>query len=147
MKFLLICLFFILPYENKQVERDVIIEIRKPILYPTAQEVADYILFRRILFPKIVLKQAILETGWFKSNIYLKSKNMFGFRYQKKYMVFRSWQHCIDYYKKWQERKYLNMNEDYYDFLIRIKYAKSDQYIKTLKGVDISKINFEVSYE
>jgi hypothetical protein len=62
-------------------------------------------------------------------------------------MVFRSWQHCIDYYKKWQERKYLNMNEDYYDFLIRIKYAKSDQYIKTLKGVDISKINFEVSYE
>lgn len=147
MKFLLICLFLMLPFENKQVEKDVIIEIRKPILFPTAQEVADYILFKRILYPEIVLKQAILETGWFKSNIYLKSKNMFGFRYKKKYMAFKSWQHCIDYYKKWQERKYLNIHEDYYNFLIRIKYASSDQYIKRLKGVDISNINLEICYE
>ena len=137
----------LLIHNNRQVEEKILIEMREEILFPTPQEVADYILFSQILYPEIVLKQAILETGWFKSKLYLQSKNLFGFRYKKTYMKFKSWQQCIDYYKRWQQRKYLDIHEDYYDFLIRIKYASSTQYIQTLKAVDISNINLEVCYE
>jgi hypothetical protein len=50
-------------------------------------------------------------------------------------MSFENWQSCINYYKSWQERKYTNKDEDYYKFLIRIKYATSAKYISCLKSL------------
>lgn len=103
----------------------------------TVFKVYKYIKCSGILYPDIVLRQAIWETGWFTSKHSLQKNNLFGFRYSKKYMSFDSWKACVDYYKNWQLRKYTNPDEDYYKFLIRIKYATSQKYISSLKSLKI----------
>ena len=109
----------------------------------TVLDVYRYIKCSGILYPEIVLRQAVWETGWFKSKHSLQKNNLFGFRYSKKYMSFDSWKACVDYYKGWQSRKYTNPEEDYYKFLIRIKYATSQKYISSLKSlkIDIPEVN------
>ncbi len=69
-----------------------------------------------IKFPEVVLRQAIYETGHFRSNIYQKKNNLFGFR-KKRYMAFDDWKACVDYYKVWQDKHYTNNETDYYVFL------------------------------
>ncbi len=100
-------------------------------------DVYRYIKCSGILHPEIVLRQAIWETGWFKSKHSLQKNNLFGFRYSKKYMSFDSWQACVDYYKTWQLRRYTNPDEDYYKFLVRIKYATSQNYLSSLKSLKL----------
>ena len=68
------------------------------------------------------MKQAIFETGWFKSDFLMSRNNLFGFRH-KNYLTFKNWRESVEYYKKWQEKRYTDPKEDYYDFLIRIKYG------------------------
>jgi uncharacterized FlgJ-related protein len=96
-------------------------------------EVFEYICEEDILFPEIVMKQAILETGWFRNKFLMNKNNLFAFKNQK-YLKFNSWQECVEYYKAWQDKFYTNQNEDYYKFLIRIKYA-SPGYTALLKKV------------
>ena len=87
-------------------------------------DVYRYIKCSGILHPEIVLRQAIWETGWFKSKHSLHKNNLFGFRY-KEYLRFESWQKSIDYYAQWQQKRYKDMNEDYYAFLKRIRYGSA----------------------
>lgn len=94
-----------------------------------------YIILVGIKHPDIVLRQAILETGWFQSKMLMDKNNLFGFRSTKKYKRFESWQACIDYYKSWQDEYYTNPEEDYYAFLKRIRYARTKEYIWTLKHI------------
>ena len=89
---------------------------------PNAENVFRYICEKGILHPEIVIKQAILESGWFKAPFLMKRNNIFAFRI-KEYMHFKDWKACVDYYKKWQDKHYKDHNEDYYNFLVRIKYA------------------------
>jgi len=81
--------------------------------------------------PKIVLAQAKLETGNFKSNYFKKRNNLFGFRNSKGYLHFKSWQDCCKYYKRWQRKRYKGGN--YYHFLKQVGYAVDPLYIKKLK--------------
>ena len=52
---------------------------------------------------EIVLKQAILETGWFTSKVYKEKNNCFGFYTKNGYLEFDSVRDCIFYYEKWQK--------------------------------------------
>jgi uncharacterized FlgJ-related protein len=88
-----------------------------------------------IKHPKIVLKQSILETGWFKSKVSKTHNNIFGFRTSKGYIKFDSWEQCVEYYAKWQKRKY--RNGDYYEFLVAKNYAEDSLYISKLKSIKI----------
>ena len=110
---------------------------------PSVQEVYTYIVCSDIKFPDIVLRQAIWETGWFKSKHLIHKNNLFGFRQTKEYMYFNSWQESVDYYKRWQVRQYTKDGEDYYAFLVRIKYAQSKKYIGCLKSLNVktAKVN------
>lgn len=99
--------------------------------------VFSYICKVGIQHPEIVIKQAILESGWFKAPFLMDRNNLFGFRY-KSYLRFNSWKESVEYYKKWQDKRYKNKNEDYYSFLIRIKYATSTQYLTNLKKIRYS---------
>jgi hypothetical protein len=103
-------------WEFKTVEKDLLIA-----LY-----------FYNIKNPKIVYKQAILETGNFKSPVYLRTHNLFGLCDSKGYYCFNKWEESIKAYIKYVEYKYKN-GEDYYHFLKRIKYAKDKNYIKKLR--------------
>lgn len=100
--------------------------------------VFKYICEKGIEHPEIVIKQAVLETGWFKSPFLMKRNNIFAFRY-KEYMHFKSWKECVDYYKTWQDKRYKDKTEDYYKFLVRIKYA-TPQYPAHLKKLKLDMV-------
>jgi uncharacterized FlgJ-related protein len=102
-----------------------------------AEEVRAYMDSIGIAHSVIVLKQALLETGHFKSKLLMDKNNLFAFRYTKKYKHFETWQQSVDYYKIWQDKFYTNKNENYYAFLKRIKYAHAPNYIATLKRIKI----------
>ncbi len=93
-----------------------------------------FICEQKILHPDIVIKQVIHETGWLKSPFLMSKNNLFGFR-NKRYLSFDSWQESVLYYKKWQDKYYTNTEEDYYHFLVRIKYGtnKYPNYLKKIK--------------
>lgn len=89
-----------------------------------------------IKHPEIVLRQSILETGWYECQYCsLQHNNIFGFRYKKKYLEFDNWVEAVKYYKKWQEKRY--KGGDYYVFLKSIGYATSKTYISKLKSIKV----------
>ena len=90
-----------------------------------------------VQYPEIAMRQIILETGWLKSPFLMKRNNLFGFR-KKEYLRFTDWRESIDYYHKWQKKYFLNSRENYYDFLVRIKYAEARNYIDVLKKISWS---------
>lgn len=93
----------------------------------------------KIKEPEIVMRQAIVETGWFKCKYCsLDSNNIFGFRIRKRYLYFDHWTKSVRYYKRWQDRHY--KGGDYYLFLKKRGYSHSETYTNYLKSLDISKI-------
>jgi len=103
-----------------------------------ADSVFNYICELGIQHPNIVMKQAIVETGWFKTKFLMSRNNLFGFR-SKNYLKFNNWKESVVYYKKWQDKRYTNPKEDYYKFLVRIKYASATNYISYLKKMKYDK--------
>lgn len=94
-----------------------------------------------IQHPQIVMRQIIQETGWLKSNLCKTHNNLFGFRTDKGYLKFDSWQESIAYYKRWQQCRY--KGGDYYQFLVRIKYAGDPEYINRLKKIKLPSYCYE----
>lgn len=72
--------------------------------------------------PQIVMRQALLETGWMRAPFLMKRNNLFGFRYRT-YLTFDSWQDSVRYYRDWQKRRYKASDPSYYAFLTRIRYG------------------------
>lgn len=85
-------------------------------------EVFEEICRQGILHPQIVMRQAILETGWLRPGMLMRQNNLFGFQVHS-YMSFPHWRDSVEYYKAWQARSYRNRGEDYYAFLDRIRYG------------------------
>ena len=102
-----------------------------------------------ILFPEIVYKQAIYETGHLKSNIYKKNKNMFGMRLAKsrkttaiktknKYAVYETWFDSLIDYKLWQDNvpnKFKQTTKLYLSYLNSV-YSKTDNYSSKLRFIN-----------
>lgn len=84
----------------------------------------------------IVYAQAVLETGYFKSNLCTEHNNLFGLYNSKtkKYYRFDHWTDGVIAYKDWIQRRYKHP-EDYYKFLSRIHYAEDSTYILKLKQI------------
>ena len=119
---------FISFYKKKLIEKDTF-KLTQKYVYSKLVK-AD------IKYPKIVLKQAILETGHFKSNVCLKYKNLFGFYNGHRYLTFKNYQECIDFCKVWQDRRY--KSGDYYKFLEELPYARDTTYVNRLKQIKIN---------
>lgn len=90
-----------------------------------------------IKHPKKVLAQAKLESGNYTSYHCRKKNNFLGLYNSKKgeYFKFNHWTDCIQGYKDMVEYK-LRDGEDYYDFLVRIKYASSPDYVRKVKQIE-----------
>lgn len=87
-----------------------------------------------IKFPEIVLRQAIVETGWLKSTACKKRNNLFGFN--NGVTKYKSWQDAVKAYKRLQDARY--KGGDYELFLIKIRYAQDTRaYIKFLRKIKI----------
>ena len=96
-----------------------------------------------IRHPKIVLAQAILETGWFRSPLCRNRHNLFGLTNPKtgKYYEFNHWTESVRaYYTKVQyrygQKSRINSSDvDYLKWLRDIGYAEDPRYIQTVVQV------------
>lgn len=86
--------------------------------------------------PQIVYAQAVLETGYFKSDLCLNGNNLFGLYDSKnhRYYTFEHWCDSIVAYLNYVQYRYKPPN-DYYGFLLEIGYAGDAQYIQKLKRI------------
>lgn len=97
-------------------------------------QVYEAICLAGIRFPRIVMAQAILETGWFRSPFLMSRRNLFGFK-TRDYLQFASLEDSITFYRDWQ-KKYLPPGPtDYYRFLDAVGYGSPD-YTSHLKKIE-----------
>lgn len=85
-----------------------------------------------ILYPKIVLAQAILETGWLRSSVCREKNNLFGLTNPRtgKYYEFAHWTESVRaYYTKVQ---YRYRGGNYLLWLRKIGYAEDKNYVRSL---------------
>ena len=88
-----------------------------------------------ILYPKIVLAQAILETGWFRSSVCKNKHNLFGLTNPRtgKYYEFNHWTESVRAYCTKVQYKYKGGN--YLLWLDEIGYADNPDYIRTVVNI------------
>ena len=96
----------------------------------------DALEYYGIHYPNVVYAQALLETGYFKSEGCLRYNNLFGLydNKAKRYCRFNHWTESVIAYKEWIQKRY-KPPEDYYRFLQRIGYAEDPQYVYKLKQI------------
>lgn len=110
----------------------------------TIENVYSEIMKADIKFSEIVLRQCLLETGYFTSYNCTVRNNLFGMKGGTKdsnnvhgYKVFEHWTKSVHDYKDWQERNYGDSDLEYYSFLESIGYAESTEYISKLKSIKL----------
>lgn len=97
------------------------------------KDLLEFMYLLEIKHPKIVLAQAKHETGNYTSNRFIKHNALFGFQISDTNIIkYKSWKESVIAYKCWQMKR-LREDEDYYKFLVRVKYANDSNYIKKLK--------------
>ena len=83
----------------------------------------------------VVLAQALLETGYFTSNVCLYKHNLFGLtRRDGQYYEFATWQDSVKGYRDMIQYRY--KGGDYYEFLRRVPYAEDPNYISKVKQIE-----------
>lgn len=103
------------------------------------------------LYNDTIIKQAILETGWFSSKSFIVGNNLFGMKvvYNRPttsdgefllYAKYSHWTQSIQDFKLFLEYYKVNLDSDnYYDFLKRIGYAESEEYLNILTNIKLIK--------
>lgn len=99
----------------------------------TIEQVLAEIQRQGIPHPQIVLAQARLETGNFKSDRCRRDHNLFGIKHGKRYARYARWQDSVADYKRRISSRY--QGGDYYAFLQRIGYAKDPQYQSKVRNI------------
>lgn len=108
---------------------------RKELPALTIPNLYQEIIRNGIRHPKIVLAQAILETGWFRSPLCRNRHNLFGLTNPKtgKYYEFNHWTESVRaYYTKVQ---YKYKGENYLLWLHKIGYAEDPRYVREVMKV------------
>jgi uncharacterized FlgJ-related protein len=112
-------------------------------------EDALIILFKEcnVKYPHIVLAQAKLESGHFKSKIFKQNNNMFGMRKARQritsaqsekdtYAYYRDWIDCVYDYCMYQSSVLCNVtNESEYFAKLGERYAEDSTYVSKLKNI------------
>jgi uncharacterized FlgJ-related protein len=109
------------------------------------KELKKLILELNLKFPHIVLAQAKLESGLFKSKIFFENNNLFGMKVattrpttntgeQYQHAVFNNWRESVIDYGFYQARYLSNIKTEaqYLDYL-RQSYAEDSNYVNKLK--------------
>ena len=99
----------------------------------TREQVRQELKRQHIPHADIVLAQARLETGNFKSRRCKEQKNLFGIKHNGRYARYRTWQESVADYKKRISSRY--KGGDYYAFLKRIGYAVDSKYAQKVRRI------------
>lgn len=101
----------------------------------TLESLYQEILKNNIKYPKIVLAQAVLETGWFKSSVCRNKGNLFGLvnPRTKTYYEFDDWRDSVTAYRDKVQYRYKSGN--YLLWLKKIGYAEDKGYIEAVMRV------------
>ena len=88
-----------------------------------------------VAYPKIVIAQALLETGYFTSRVCWECNNLFGLRRPSdgKYYEFERWEDSVKAYRDYVQYKY--KGGDYFQFLNRIGYAEDKTYVTKVRQI------------
>lgn len=100
-----------------------------------------------IKFPHIVMAQSMVETGYWKSDIFIENNNLFGMKEarirvntalgtNRNHAYYSDWVSSVLDYAFYQSTylKNLKTEEQYYDYLSR-SYAESNHYIESVKAM------------
>lgn len=92
----------------------------------TDKNLAQELKKQGVMYPDVALAQSMLETGYFKSDIFLDNNNLFGMKHPRQrptlskgpnrgHASFNDWQDSVKDYKMWQEyNKLSNLSKDQY---------------------------------
>ena len=121
--------------EQQQKKTDDITKSENNLPELTIPNLYKEIIRNGILYPKIVLAQAILETGWFRSSVCRNKHNLFGLTNPRtgKYYEFNHWTESVQAYYTKVQYKYKGGN--YLLWLDEIGYAEDPRYIICLCNV------------
>jgi uncharacterized FlgJ-related protein len=130
---------------NKVIKREYKIHIPVDTMTFSPDSLYGYLIRIGMRYPRIVYKQALLESGRFKSDLFKNANNLFGMRMPnvrkttaiskyKGYAKFSCWKHSVDDYKLYQDA-YLSSakTEEQYYRLLDKKYGAAGRYSYTLK--------------
>lgn len=115
--------------EQQQKKTDDITKSENNLPELTIPNLYKEIIRNGILYPKIVLAQAILETGWFRSSVCRNKHNLFGLTNPRtgKYYEFNHWTESVRAYYTKVQYKYKGGN--YLLWLDEIEYAEDPRYV------------------
>lgn len=118
--------------EQQQKKTDDITKSENNLPELTIPNLYKEIIRNGILYSKIVLAQAILETGWFRSSVCRNKHNLFGLTNPRtgKYYEFNHWTESVQAYYTKVQYKYKGGN--YLLWLDEIGYSENSNYIKTI---------------
>ena len=98
-------------------------------------------------YPSIILAQAKLESGNYKSNIFKENNNLFGLKVAKlrcttalgenlNHSIYKNWQSSVQDRAMWeiQNCKNIHSEEEYYQ-LLDAMYSETDNYSQMLKQI------------
>lgn len=149
-----IMFFKTLDIDRKVNKIDDIVVIKDTVYLPIKYDVVEFspeefyasINESGIKFPKVVMAQAILESGNFKSELFKQNSNPFGMMRprqrpttsidKEQYAKYEHWKHSILDYWIWQHSyaKTIKNEEEYLNLLQSI-YAEDKNYTKKLKRI------------
>ncbi len=105
--------------------------------------VYNYILELNIQHPEVVLRQARIESGNFKSRVFLENNNMFSMKIPNKrpnmvsgsnmgYAVYNNWQESVIDYALYQVYSGKNLSKEDYIKMLNNNYAEDTEYLNKL---------------
>lgn len=101
----------------------------------TVEKLYEACEYYNIQHPDIVTAQALLESGFFKSDLCLEHHNLFGLYNSriKDYYHFNHWTESVKAYRDKVQYKY--KDGDYYKWLQELGYAEDTLYIPKVKSL------------
>ena len=137
------------PPSNEEQKANEIFNAKKHLFYLTVWDkpftpelLREAMYFEGIQSIEIAFKQAQLETGWFKSDLFVNANNLFGMRYArirdtyaigeyKHHAEYKTWISSVKDLALWQAW-YIGKGYDltnYFAFLLEIGYATDKKYL------------------
>mgnify|MGYP003436190249 CR=1 FL=1 len=121
--------------EEEKESEDICVKWRTEHFKLSKENLYSELVAQEIDYPEIVLAQALLETGNFKSYSCRVRNNLFGLMHKDgTYMEFDHWTNSVHAYKKYIQ-KYKEVPNDYYKYLNDLGYAEDSIYVIRVKEI------------